>query len=414
MKSLPVFILLFIVTACSPSSADNSMQTKTISTEIHPAPTATARASEPPFKPRVIFEATAGGSQRDIGINLIQTSDGGFALLGYTSSFGEGSEDMYLVRLDAQGEELWSQTYGGEGDDNGWDLLEVADGGFVLLGFSDSFSAGDMDMYLVRTDSEGDELWSRTYGGGEDEYGWALARSDDGGYALAGQTLSFGAGGNDGLLVKVDSEGQEQWLQSYGGEDRDRLFAITAADDGGFVLAGITRSFGKGSRDAYMVKTDSLGAIDWELVIGETQDDVAHAISNTEDGGYIVTGYTQNYEASVYDGMLLKISADGKQEWMSVFGGEAEDRTISGQQSAEGGYIIAGYSYSFGLGNSDAYLVKLDSEGELEWQESYGGNAEDGGYTVIQTVDGNYLMVGHSYSQGEGRGDFYYVLVEGQ
>lgn len=362
-KLTAVNVLLFIalsLSSCSPAAPEASPDPIPSSTTLPHTLESSASPAAPAIEANILFEGTQGGSQRDIGINLIQTSDGGYALLGYTSSFGASGEDIYLVRLDENGEQLWSQTYGGEGRDDGWDLVQTEDGGFMILGFSDSFSAGDFDLYLVRTDAAGEELWSETYGGPEDEFGWALAASEDGGFALAGQTLSYGNGGNDGFLVKVDSEGRELWTQTYGGDDRDRLFSITAAEDGGYVLAGITKSFGAGNRDAYIVKTNSLGESEWELVVGEAQDDVAHAINPTGDGGYIITGYTQSY---------------GAISW-------------------------------------DVYLVKTDAAGELEWRQTYGGSAEDGGYTVMQTSEGNYMLVGHSYSAGEGRGDLYYLLVE--
>ena len=408
-----ILVLFFTLAGCALAGGETVVEPISLAIELSPTAEITTLPSVSAREATILLEGTQGGSETDIGIRLIQTRDGGYVLLGYSSSFGAGGEDMYLLRLDVDGELLWSQTYGGEGTDNGWDLLETDDGGFAILGFSDSFSAGDMDLYLVRTDANGEELCSETYGGPEDEFGWAMVASPDGGFALVGQTLSFGEGGNDGLLLKVDSEGREDWIGTYGGNDRDRLFSVTTADDGGYVMAGITRSSGAGSRDAYIVKTNSLGESEWELVIGDAQDDVAHAIEQTEDGDYIITGYTQNYGARVYDTLLIKVSAAGEQEWMSVFGGEADDRTISGAQSSDGGYILTGYTRSFGAISWDAHLVKTDAAGELLWSQIFGGNSDDGGYTAIQTQEGNYMLVGHSYSAGEGRGDLYYVLVEG-
>lgn len=269
-------LLLAAISACdaeqqptpSTSAADtNTSPSETIEptadpTELPPTSTSTKALPTPTeFLEEITFAKTFGGDRRDRGINLLQTSDGGYAIIGYTSSHDAKQEDVYLVRTDVQGEMLWSMSYGGEGRDNGWDILELGDGGFLVAGFTNSFGAGEMDILLVRTDANGILLWERTFGGPRSEFGWALAPTADGGFVLAGQTNSFGEGEEDGYIVKVNAEGEEIWNQTFGGQQEDRLFSIDQSADLGFILTGTTRSMGSGNRDLYLVKTDETGEL---------------------------------------------------------------------------------------------------------------------------------------------------------
>jgi hypothetical protein len=381
-----------------------SAETPPISTETPPVSTETGGETT--------FTLTLGDRSRDRGINLLQTRDGGYALVGYTGSFGAGLEDVYLVRLNPQGEVLWSQTYGGTSKDNGWAILETAENGFMIFGFTSSFGAGGMDMYLIKTDAKGNSLWERTFGGPNDEYGWAMTATPDGGYALAGQTESFGEGDKDGYLVKVNADGEEIWAQTFGETEEDRLYSIDQAADDGFVLVGTTRSFGDGDRKAYLVKTDSSGELAWTQVFGQEQDDVGHSVRQTADGGYIVTGYTRSFDASSYDVWLIKTDEVGDLEWQEFYGGNGDDRTIYGEQTHDGGYILTGYTKSFGAGGWDVFLVRADPSGEVSWHKTFGGKGEDTGYTVRQTSDRGFILTGETYSLGEGGGDMYVIKTD--
>jgi len=355
---------------------------------------------------------TYGGDQQDRGINLIQTQDGGFAIVGYSSSFGNAGEDVYLVRTDPNGKELWSKTYGGDSKDNGWDLIETDDGGLLIAGFTNSFGAGKMDFYLLLTDSKGNLVWERTYGGPEDDFAWALSRSSDGGYILGGQTESYGEGDKDGYLVKVNSLGEEIWSQTYGGPEEDRLYSIDNGLDGGFVLTGTTTSFGAANRNAYIIKTDESGDLVWMNVFGEDQDDVGHSIRRSGDGGYLMTGYTQSYGAANYDSWIMKLNESGDFIWQQIYGGPQDDRTISGEQTSDGGFILTGYTRSFGSIGWDIFLVRSDMSGEVLWHKTFGGNKDDTGYTVKPTNDNAFILTGETYSIGEGNGDMFLIMVD--
>lgn len=377
-----------------------------------PAP-ASSPTPDPAAEPGLAFERTFGGSGMDRGVHVIQTADGGFAVTGVTASSGSGGEDVYLLRLDPDGQELWSHAYGGSNMDNGWSVHETEDGGFTIAGYTRSEGAGGIDVYLIRTDLEGEMLWANTFGGPADDYGWAMQSVAGDGYVIAGQTESFGAGDIDGYLIKVDANGRELWSQTYGGPQRDRLFAVRQAPDGGFIIAGITYSFGEGGRNAYVVKTDKNGALQWQRTFGQNGDDVAHSVDTTKDGGYLVTGYTSSFGAEGYDAYLVKLDASGETEWTQMFGGPADDRIITGRQTTDTGYILIGYTKSFGVGNWDVYLVKSDPLGNPLWQMTFGQTGEDVGYTVQQTAEGGYVATGHSQPTGPNSRDLYLIHLEG-
>ena len=387
----------------SPLTSTPPDNTPVANTEPSSTPTATENG--------ITFTRTFGGNRHDRGINLLQTRDGGYAIVGYTSSPDAMREDVYLVRMDAEGALLWSNNYGGEATDNGWAIVETEDGGFLITGFTNSFGAGEMDIYLVRTDAVGNMLWERTFGGPENEYGWAMVPTTDGGYVLAGQTDSFGEGDQDGYLVKVNADGEEVWSQTVGGPREDRLFSIDQSADDGFILVGTTRGFGAGSRDVYLVKVTGSGELVWTQLFGEALDDVGHAVRQTSDRGYIITGYTQSFGAQHYDSWLIKTDEAGVSQWQTFYGGAGDDRTIYGEQTDDGGYIMIGYTQSFESIGWDLFLVRADSSGEVIWHQTFGGRAEDTGYTVRQTADNGFILTGETYSSGEGNGDMYVIKV---
>ena len=427
LKAFSCICLVLIITACdsqsppstsesvdviSPTPTEMKQETSAPTTELtidssnpEPSPTATLVEKE------ITFEKTVGGSRRDRGINLLQTQDGGYAIVGYTSSMDAEQEDVYLVRTDPLGDVIWSMIYGGEGKDNGWDVLELEDGGFLIVGFTDSFGAGEMDIYLIRTDDLGNLLWERTFGGPRSEYGWAMAPTSDGGFVLAGQSTSYGEGAEDGYLVKVNAQGEEIWSQTFGGPFEDRLFSVDQSADSGFVLTGTTTSFGSGNREAYLVKASETGDLVWTQVFGEEQDDVGHSVRQTSDRGFIVTGYTKSFDANNYDTWLIKTDEAGELQWQKFYGESGDDRTIYGEQTDDGGYIMTGYTTGYDSVGWDVFLVRADSSGAVIWLRTFGGIADDTGYTVRQTSDGGFILTGETYSSGKGGGDMYVIKV---
>jgi len=279
--------------------------------------------------------------------------------VGRTASFGAGSSDVYLLKTDSSGDTLWTRTYGGSNSDWGNTVEQTSDGGYIITGHTLSFGAGSSDVYLLKTDSSGDTLWTRTYGGNDYDWGYSLQQTSDGGYIIAAVTLSFGAGYFDVYLLKTDSLGDTLWTHTYGGSDDDRGYSVRQTSDGGYIIAGGTDSFGAGDSSVYLVKTDSSGDTLWTRTYGGSDSDMGYSVRQTSDGGYVIAGDTESFGAGGGDVYLLKIDSSGNTLWTHTYGGSYEDWGISVQETSDGGYIIAGGTASFGAGGYDVYLLRI-------------------------------------------------------
>jgi hypothetical protein len=370
-----------------------------------------SQAQQPPD---TIWTKTFGGTNIDIGHSVEQTADGGFIITGYTRSYGTMSgRNVWLIKTDESGNMEWENIFGGNSDDEGHSVKQTSDGGYIVAGLTNSYGAGLKDFYLVKTDSLGNLQWERTFGGANDDEAYSVLQTNDGGFIAAGVTSSFSNGGRDVFLVKTDPAGNFLWQKNLGSLSSDGAWDIQHTSDGGFIIAGWTFSHGPGFLgNAWLVKTDSLGNEQWNKAFGGTDVDRAYAVQQTNDGGYILTGYTDSFGAGLYDMLLIKTDNLGNQQWMKTFGGSGRDYGHSVQQTMDGGYIVTGYTLSFGAGGDDVYLVKTDPDGNLQWFKTYGGSSSDVGYSVIETTDGGYVITGHTLSYGAGVHDVWLIRVD--
>jgi hypothetical protein len=294
------------------------------------------------------------------------TTDGGYILGGLTWSTSAGQSDFWLIKTDANGNEVWSRTFGREEEDEAYSVQQTTDGGYVLAGFTRSFGAGSPDAWLVKTDANGNEIWNRTYGGTGNDRAFSLATTVDGGYVLAGWTTSSGAGGFDAWLIKADANGNEVWSQTFGSDTEEGVFSVQPTLDGGFVLAGDFYLGEARGRDAWLIKTDADGNEVWSRTFGGENDDHAMAVHPTPDGGYVLAGDSSSFGAEDWDAWLVKADSNGNELWQRAFGGSDWEGGNSVQPTADGGYILSGYTESFGAGSSDAWLVKTNADGLVE------------------------------------------------
>jgi hypothetical protein len=249
-----------------------------------------------------------GGSKKDMVYSVQQTSDGGYILAGYTDSFGAGSCDAWLIKIDSAGNKLWDRTLGGSREDDVKSVSQTSDGGYILAGYTASSGAGGFDAWLIKTDSHGNELWDKTYGGSEYDYGYSVQQALDGGYIVAGFTYSFNEGNSDVWVIKTDSEGREKWNKTFGGSNSDRAESVQQTSDGGYIIAGYTASFGAGGSDAWLIKTDAAGNEEWNKTFGGSDANQALDVKETSDGGYILAGLTKSHDAGGTDLWLIKVA----------------------------------------------------------------------------------------------------------
>jgi parallel beta-helix repeat protein len=356
------------------------------------------------------WNRTYGGTADDIAFSLVNTNDGGYAIAGWTNSFGAGNRDFLLVKTDAAGNMQWSQTYGGIGDEIAYDLIQTGDGGYLLVGYTDSFGAGDYDFWLVKTDAEGNMQWNQTYGGTDDDGAQHILQTSNGEYAVVGWTNSFGAGDYDFWLVKIDAIGIMLWNKTYGGIGDDEAFHLVLTQDGGYAIAGATNFFGAGDYDFWLVKTDADGNMQWNQTYGGANDDCAYALVQTDDGGYVIAGYATSF-ACGWDFWAVKVDADGNMQWNQTYGGNENDLLRDLVQTVDGGYAFAGITWSFGAGGQDFLLVRTDANGNIKWSQTYGGIGNERASALLQTSDGGYVIAGHTTSFGAGNYDVWLVKI---
>ena len=356
------------------------------------------------------FVALWGGASTESGSSVIQTSDGGYVVVGNTTNFGAGSNDVLLAKYDSSGTLSWNKTWGGAGTDYGFSVIQTSDGGYFVRGRTASYGAGNNDILLLKYDSAGNLSWNKTWGGVSADNGAASIQTTDGGFVVLSTTTDFGAGGNDLVLVKFDSSGNFLWNQTWGGTGFDYAMdqkTTIKTNDGGFAIVIYTNGFGAGSYDGVFIKYDSAGNISWNKTWGGASADVITKIIQTTDGGYVLMGDTVSYGAGTDDMVLIKFDSAGKLLWNTTWGCPS---AISAPsiiiQTTDGGYAIAGYSSCWGAGGRDLFLSKYTSNGTLSWNKMWGGpNTGEMPTSLIQTTDGGFVVSSNTPDYGAGGGD---------
>ena len=354
---------------------------------------------------QITFQKAYGGTSGDECYSVQQTADGGYIMVGNTSGFGAGIWLIYLIKTDVNGDTLWTKTIGGAGYDNGRSVQQTTDGGYIIAGYGDSFGTGGFDIYLIKTDATGNLLWSKTFGGNPTyNYTTSVQQTIDGGYIVTG---NFGGsiGNYDVYLIKTDANGDSLWTKAYGGMDDDNGRSVQQTTDGGYIITGETYSFGVGGSDVYLIKTDSNGNLLWSKTFGGIDDEVGFSIQQTTDGGYIIGGYYGSMGGGGQDIYLLKTDANGNLLWSKTFSGGGVGFSV--QQTTDGGYIISGFSGSF---NASICLIKTDANGNLTWSKAFGGTADDWAGSVKQTTDGGYIIGGYTRNFGAGGYNDVYLI----
>jgi len=324
-----------------------------------------------------------------------QTTDGGYIIVG--QKWKDDDSDLVLIKTDGSGNEEWRKIFGDSGSiDGGMSVQQTTDGGYILGGFKNITIA-----WLVKTDGNGNLLWEKTFGGKYDDTIRCVRETNDESYILAGSTGTYGTGfGNeDYWLIKTDDDGNEMWNKTFGGGDWEYASSVRQTTDGGYIIAGWRESY-DGNTDAWLIKTDFEGNVIWEKIFGDNGRDYVRCIEQTIDGGYIAAGIKDR----IYDepesgkGWLIKTDADGNKLWEKVFTKGGNEGFYAVQQTIDEGYVMTGYAASVSGGDTDIWLVKTDDQGDKVWSKTIGEPYpyNDEGRSLQQTSDHGYIILGHN------------------
>jgi hypothetical protein len=398
--------------------------------------------------PNVQWQNTIGGSSYDFLFSLKRTTDNGFILAGSSASDISGDktentngyDDYWIVKTDANGSVQWQNTIGGNEDDILFSIDNLIDGGYILGGESFSDSTGDKtdscwsqfasDFWLVKTDSAGNVLWDKTIGGTGTDYLYSVSETTDNGFILGGWSNSSlsgdktenSNGGDDFWIVKTDSSGNIQWQNTIGGSAREYLKTIEQTTDGGYIIGGVSLSGISGDKtegnigmeDYWIVKIDSIGNIQWQNTIGGTNEEELYSVGQTVDGGFLIAGASRSgisgdkteSNNGNFDCWLIKTDSSGTIEWQQTIGGSDFDLLSAVKETNDGGYLLGGSSFSNISGDKtenskgafDYWVIKIDSIGNILWQKTIGGNDYDILLCIEQLNDGSLILGGYSKS----------------
>ncbi len=393
-------------------------------------------------QPSLVWQRALGGSGSDGAHSIEQTSDGGFIVAGHSySNDGDvsgnhGYNDYWVVNLNSAGDIIWQKCLGGSYEDYAYSIQQTSDGGYIVAGWSGSNDGdvsgnhGNHDYWVVKLNSAGAIEWQRALGGSGTDEAFSIQQTSDGGFIVAGYSYSndgnvsgwhegydsYGSPTSDYWVVKLNSAGAIVWQRALGGNDKDVARSIQQTTDGGYIVAGYSESNdgdvsgNHGGVDSWIVKLNSAGALVWQKCLGGSSGDYAYSIQQTSDGGFIVAGVSYSNDGDVsgwhgsWDSWVVKLNSAGALVWQKCLGGSSDDWAYSIQQPSDGGFIVAGVSYSNDgdvsgwHGSWDSWVVKLNSAGALVWQKCLGGSYDDEAFSIQQTSDGGFIVAGYSES----------------
>lgn len=364
--------------------------------------------------PDTMWTKSYGDSTYQAGYSVSPTFDGGYIIVGETGyQSGLTSRNVWLLKTDQSGDTIWTKTYGGTQDDRAYCVVQTVDSCYAVVGYSLSYSTSPLyeDVWLFKTDINGDTLWAYTIDGGpvhdRADRGLGLQQTIDGGFIISGYTCNEN-GFADVFLVKTDTAGVVEWTQTYGETTRVEYgMAVEQTSDSGYVIGGFGHEFGSDFR-VWILKTDYTGDTTWTRTYGSPGYTDCFSIRQTSDGGYIFTGETA-YGAGDGDLWLFKIGPNGDSLWAKTYGGINNDYGLAVRLTADNGFIITGSIYRSGSGR-DVWLLKTDANGDTLWTRIWGGNEPDVGISVEQTPDFGYVITGRHQTDGDN--DIWLLKIE--
>jgi len=367
------------------------------------------------------FQKVFFGNGEDIPYCIRELEDGSLIITGSTTSFSSGDEDIFVMKVSSGGQIIWSKAYGGLNTDFPRSIIETAEGDLVVFGSTYSFGEGNKDMYLLKIDNEGNLKWAKTYGGNQEERGFCITKSTDGGFILGGTTLSQSYYYRDALIIKVNDSGEKEWSKVYNQWETSTITDIVRSNDNEYLVLGIHNDISRYNHDIYVMKINDTGDFLWATSIVGFGDDNSRVMTKPDMDEFFICGHTQSWGAGSYDYFLAKInSSTGSTEWAKTYGGSYNDYGACINFSNDNGLLLAGKTESFGSGNRDLFLIKTDRDGNELWSTAYGGpNQENlsfgGNNYFVQTDNDSIILIGSttSYLSG-GNNNIYFIKSDNE
>jgi hypothetical protein len=361
-------------------------------------------------QPDTLFQYTFGGTSEDVAKKIIATSDTGYLIIGSTSSFGHGSADVYIIKIDSIGNRQWSYVYGTSFIESGYSLRETFDG-FIIVGFTNQNM--NYDALIMKIDLNGQFLWQKIIGGGDWDFGFDIETTPDSGFIICGTTYSYSNGGSDIYAIKLDSIGNILWQKNYGGAVDESSKTIVRDYDNNYVIIGMTNTYGQGDNDFYIIKIDNDGDTSWTKTIGGNKFDEGWSIDLATDSNYLIIGTTFSYPNDVSDtsGNILCIKAHktGSILWQKTYGGDDNEEGRFINRLPDGNVMFGGITESFGQGGKDVIMYYVDSDGNFINGGTRGGTSDDEGFSATIGRNSEYLVSGSTKSFGCGMVDCYVI-----
>ncbi|MCO4844938.1 MAG: hypothetical protein KC427_02860 [Sulfurovum sp.] len=358
---------------------------------------------------QAVWEKTYGGDDGDIVNGIVALENAEYALVGTCKSFDAQGTDMCVVRMNAKGEIKWHILLGGKKKDVAKAIIRAEDGSLIVLGTSKSFAKRyDRDIYVAKVSLEGKLIWEQNLGGKRDEYAGGIAATDDGGFLVVGDSNSYGNGYKDVYIAKLDQNGKEISSHVIGGEKEDSAQALTRTSDGAMMLVGYRELDRSGNTDFFVMKLDQNGNKIWAKTYGEEQADRLNGVTASADGGIVATGSTRSYKSAQTDMSVMKLDTEGNIVWHKIYGFKYYEYGNAVASIGAGGVMVAGGTSTLGKGDHSAYMIALDKSGKLIWSHVYGDRNKDRMNAIARMDDGSMVAAGGSDSYS--RATKFYML----
>jgi hypothetical protein len=355
----------------------------------------------------VTWEKTFGGGGWDMAVSMEKTSDQCYILAGETRSYGSEG-DIYVLKIDEMGNLIWEKNFGGTDYDYAESIIETSDRGYAIVGMTNSFGAIEEDIYLLKLDVDGNLIWEKRFGGKGYDEAFSIKETSDGGYIICGGTNPSPEEDFDIYLLRLNRDGEMIWEKTIGGDDEEMGRVVLLTSDGGFLVLAYKGS--EEDRDIYLLKLNKDGNILWEKILDIDISVFPISMNKISDGGYIFSGYTGIADA--YSAYVAKLDEEGNLIWDKTLGGSGWDVAIGVKETTDRCYIVVGRTNAPESEGTDVWILKLDVDGNLIKEKTYGGGQDDVGASVCETSDGEYIIAGQTTSFGAGESDVYVLKVD--